>query len=144
MLCIYSSGCEFNKEIWISKLNFNLCKVFCTSGPNLVIIDWTGDKLSSRQAWGQWKNTHRQADAGNDSTQRPKLSSGKNDQMIHTCILCHKELDWTHLKSQSADLFRWLKKACNVWAILNHESKTKCEIIANLFWNQPTRNQPNL
>ena len=27
-----------------------LTKVFCTSGPNLVVLDWTGDELSLGQA----------------------------------------------------------------------------------------------
>ena len=53
-----------------------LTKVFYTSGPNLVILAWTGDKLWHGQA-SDWR-THRRTDAGNDNTQRPKLASGKN------------------------------------------------------------------
>ena len=40
----------------------NLTKVFCFSGPNLVILAWTGDELSSGQAsdWYTHKHRHRQ------------------------------------------------------------------------------------
>ena len=48
---------------------------------NLVILAERGDALSRRQArdWHTDGHTHRQIDAGNDNTQRPKLASGKND-----------------------------------------------------------------
>ena len=57
-----------------------LTKVFYTYGPNLVILAWTGDELSRGQACGYrtHRRTHRQTDAGNDNTRRPKLASGKN------------------------------------------------------------------
>ena len=57
-----------------------LTKVFYTYGPNLVILAWTGDELSRGQAsdWCTHRRTHRQTDAGNDNTRRPKLASGKN------------------------------------------------------------------
>ena len=48
-----------------------LTKVFCTSGPNLVILASMGD-------WHTHWQTHRHTDAGNDNNWRPKLSSGKN------------------------------------------------------------------
>ena len=62
-----------------------LTKVFYTDGPNLVIPAWTGDELSRRQAREYHTHrrtdgrTHKQTDAGNDNTWRPKLASGKND-----------------------------------------------------------------
>ena len=52
-----------------------LTKLFCTFGPNLVILAGTGPELSRRQA-SDW-HTHRHTDAGNDNTRRPKLASGK-------------------------------------------------------------------
>ena len=57
-----------------------LTKVFYISGPNLVILAETGDELSRGQArdWRTDGHTHRQTDAGNDNTRRPKLASGKN------------------------------------------------------------------
>ena len=66
-----------------------LPKVFYTYGPNLVILSWTGDELSRGQAH-DWR-THRQTDAGNDNTRRPKLASGKN-YSIHMTIQLHR---WT-------------------------------------------------
>ena len=55
-----------------------LTKVFYTYGPNLVILAWTGDELSCGQAsaYGTHGQTHRQTNAGNDNTRRPKLASG--------------------------------------------------------------------
>ena len=52
--------------------------MFCSCGPNLVILAWTRDKLSRGQASAY--RTHRQTDAANDNTRRPKLASGKNDK----------------------------------------------------------------
>ena len=42
-----------------------LTKVFCSSGPNLVILAWTGDKLSRGQAsdYRTQRRTHRQTQA---------------------------------------------------------------------------------
>ena len=42
-----------------------LTMVFCTSGPNLVILAWTGDELSRGQAsdWCTHRRTHRQTQA---------------------------------------------------------------------------------
>ena len=42
-----------------------LIKVLCSSGPNLVILAWTGDKLSSGQAsdYRTHRRTHRQTQA---------------------------------------------------------------------------------
>ena len=56
-------------------------KVFCISGPNLVILAWMGYELSCRQArdWYTHTQTYRPTNAGDDNTQRPKLASGKND-----------------------------------------------------------------
>ena len=155
---------DANKQDFENKLNFTcqaqstpkttgtLTKVFCTSGPNLVVLAQTGDELSHRQAqngvnfdfevkfdlegqgqslpktvgiltkvfyiygpnlvilaersdellrgqacdWRMDGHTHRQTDAGNDNTRRPKLASGKNgltwSQMyIHLQWFC-----WDH------------------------------------------------
>ena len=56
-----------------------LTKVFCTFGPNLVILTWTGPELSCGQAsdWYTDTRTHGHTDGGNDNTRRPKLASGK-------------------------------------------------------------------
>ena len=56
-----------------------LTKVFCCSGQNLVILAWTGDKLSRRQASDYRTHRRTQTDAGNDNTRRPKLASGKKE-----------------------------------------------------------------
>ena len=55
-----------------------LTKVFCTFGPILVILAWTGEKLSCEQAWVWLAHTATQTDESNDNTRRPKLASGKN------------------------------------------------------------------
>ena len=56
-----------------------LVKVFYTNGPSLVILAWTGDELSRghASAYRTHGRTHRQTDAGNDNTRRPKLALGK-------------------------------------------------------------------
>ena len=61
-----------------------LPKVIYTYGPNLVIIAWTGNELSGGQARGYrtHRRTHRQTDAGNDNTRRPKLASGKKESLF--------------------------------------------------------------
>ena len=60
-----------------------LTEVFCTSVLNLVILTWTGHKLSHRKAWSSHANTYThtdtQTDAGDNYTWRPKLASGKNE-----------------------------------------------------------------
>ena len=56
-----------------------LTKVFCFSGPNLVILAWTGDELLCGQASDWYTHT----DTGNDNTRRPKLASGKNYWQYH-------------------------------------------------------------
>ena len=70
-----------NKQDFENKLNLTcqaqstpktigiLTKVFCTSGPNLVILAWTGLELSHGQA-SYW-HTDGQTDAGNDNTRWP-------------------------------------------------------------------------
>ena len=65
-----------------------LTKVFCIFGPNLAILAWTGPELSPGQA-SDWHtdrqtdtHTHTHTDAGNDNTRRPKLASGKNDNIM--------------------------------------------------------------
>ena len=68
-----------------------LTKVFYISGPNLVILAERGDELSRAQAcdWRTDVHTHRQTDAGNDNTRRPKLALGKNiflDVVSHIVI----------------------------------------------------------
>ena len=54
-----------------------LTKLFCTFGPNLVILAWTGPELLPGQAIDTQPDTHRHTDAGNDNTRRLKLASGK-------------------------------------------------------------------
>ena len=64
------------------KTRGTLTKEFCIFDPNLVILAWTGDEWSRRQAW--WRTdglTDGRTDAGNDNTRRPKLASGKNVKM---------------------------------------------------------------
>ena len=58
-----------------------LTKVFYTYGLNLVILAWTGPKLSRGQASDYCTQTHTQTDAGNDNTRRPKLASGKKEPL---------------------------------------------------------------
>ena len=47
-----------------------------------MILAWTRDKLSRGQASAY--RTHRQTDAANDNTRRPKLASGKNREINGT------------------------------------------------------------
>ena len=72
-----------------------LTKVFYISGPNLVILAETGDELSRGQTrdWRTDGHTHRQTDAGNDNTRRPKLASGKNAWLWQWVSVEHKEHD---------------------------------------------------
>ena len=56
-----------------------LTKVFYTYGPNLVIhLSMNGWGVIARTSiWLPHTQTHKQTDAGNDNTRRPKLASGK-------------------------------------------------------------------
>ena len=54
-----------------------LTKVFCTCGPYLVILAWTGDELSCGQASGY--HTHRRTDGNTDrQTQATTIPEGQN------------------------------------------------------------------
>ena len=55
-----------------------LTKVFCTFGLNLVILAWTGEKLSREQAWVWHAHMATLTDESNDNTRKPKLALGKN------------------------------------------------------------------
>ena len=72
-LCIYSGGETGNNEIWSFKIKFNTGhsqslsktigisnKVFCTSGPNLVILARMGDELWHWQAFVVIHACHRE------------------------------------------------------------------------------------
>ena len=71
-----------------------LTKVFCSSGPNLVILAWTGDKLSRGQAsnYRTHRSTHRQ-------TQPTTKPEGQNWPRVKTWKTCKNWI--THL-----DIFR--------------------------------------
>ena len=73
-----------------------LTKVFYISGPHLVILAETGDELSRGQArdWRTDGHTHRQTDAGNDNTRRPKLASGKNSVKCTFCSAWVQNFEW--------------------------------------------------
>ena len=66
-----------------------ITKVFYTYCPNFVILAWMGVELSGGQASAYRTHrrtdgrTHRQTDAGNDNTRRPKLASGKKTTYIY-------------------------------------------------------------
>ena len=76
-----------------------LTKLFCTFGPNLVILAWTGTELSRGQTidrhtdWHTHTDTHTHTDAGNDNTRRPKLASGKNRCQMNALV----KVFWTTL-----------------------------------------------
>ena len=67
-----------------SKAIGTLPKLFCTSGPNVVILAWMDDELSCGEAHGSHTHGHihihmnTETDAANDNSQRPKLDSVKN------------------------------------------------------------------
>ena len=63
-----------------------LTEVFYTYGSNLAILARTGDELSRGQACGYstQRRTHRQTDAGNNNTRRPKLASGNKRNFVKT------------------------------------------------------------
>ena len=69
-----------------------LTKVIYTYDSNLVILAWMGDGLSRRQASVYRTHrrtegrTHRQTDAGNDNTRRPKLAFGKDPTPTEVAI----------------------------------------------------------
>ena len=70
--------------------SLKLVEAFCTSGPNLVIFAWMGDDFSYGHARDWHMDTQNtQADAGNDNTQRPKLSSCKNWMQGYEIISGH-------------------------------------------------------
>ena len=81
-----------------------LTKVFYTCGPNLVILARTGDELSRGQACGYrtHRRTHRQTDAGNDNTRRPKLASGK--KVSQTDRQTDRRTDWSVLRAAWSQL----------------------------------------
>ena len=58
-----------------------LTKVFYTYGVNLVILAWSGVKLSRGQTW---RRTDVRTYAGNDDTRRPILASGKKVKLVLT------------------------------------------------------------
>ena len=59
-----------------------LIKAFCSSGPNLVILAWTGDKLSSGQAsdYRTHRRTHRQ-------TQATTIPEGQNWPRVKSTLI---------------------------------------------------------
>ena len=63
-----------------------LTKVFCTYGPNVVTLAWTGDKLLCRQTWWRMDGW---TDADNDNTWRPKQASGIKIHISHTFFFSH-------------------------------------------------------
>ena len=71
----------------LPKTKVILTKVFYMYGPNLVILAERGDELSHGQArdWRTGGHTHRQTDAGNDNTRRPKLASGNKNWYTSCC-----------------------------------------------------------
>ena len=67
-MAIYYFEVEFDLEVQVQstpKTIGILTKVFCSSGPNLVFLAWTGDKLSRGQAsdYRTHRRTHRQTQA---------------------------------------------------------------------------------
>ena len=86
----FDFGFQFDLEGWGQsppKTIGILTKVVHTYGPNLVILAWRGEELLRGQAhdWYTHRWTHRQTDAGNYNSRRPKLASGKN-------WWCHNEI----------------------------------------------------
>ena len=81
-----------------------LTKVFYIYGPNLVVLDETGDELSRGQArdWHTDGHTHTQIDAGNDNTRRPKLASGNkflwNQNKNNVSFNCQEGGIFSHIK----------------------------------------------
>ena len=117
--------------------------MFCSCGPNLVILAWTRDKLSRGQASAY--RTHRQTDAANDNTRRPKLASGKNHhlhigglmqdgsissalarEILQYCtkpsiyIFCWHSLAINHYKQDTTDQMLFSKQMLRTCKILGH------------------------
>ena len=65
-----------------------LTKVFYIYDLNLVILAERGDELLRGQArdWRMDGHTHRQTDAGNDNTRRPKLAWGNDNTCGNNAI----------------------------------------------------------
>ena len=79
-----------------------LIKVFCSSGPNLVILAWTGDKLSSGQAsdYRTHRRTHRQTQATTipegQNWPRVKIEGLiKSIGFLHFHVLFHKKMPYS-------------------------------------------------
>ena len=100
-----------------------LNKVFCSCCPNLVILVWTRDKLSREQASAY--RTHRQTDAANDNTRRPKLASGKNRYVKTLCIIFHIRRN------------KWLvSNSILTWSVYQHCNEVGLSVSSNLSRNQ--------
>ena len=72
--------------------------VFCFSGPNLVILAWTGDEWLCGQASDWYTHT----DTGNDNTRRPKLASGNKNKSHYIDFHRKKSIN---MKLKRRDIF---------------------------------------
>ena len=68
----------------LHKTKGTITKLFCTFGPNLVILAWMDPELSRGQIsdWHTDWHTHRHTYADNGNIRRPKLASGNKEKWI--------------------------------------------------------------
>ena len=80
-----------------------LIKVFCTSGPNLVVLAWTGDKLSHGQAQNGANFDFEGKFDLEGKGQSPLKTIGILTKVFYTCVSNLVILAWTGLDKQVID-----------------------------------------
>ena len=74
---------------------------------NLVILIWTGDKLSHEQTQGWHTDGRTHTYAGNDNTRSPKLASGNNYHVyviVNTISYVYAVTEINNINNQKQDV----------------------------------------
>ena len=86
-----------------------LTKVFCFSGPNLVILAWTGDELSCRQGsdWYTHRHRHTQATTIPGGQNWPRVKMGYCGQEKNEVIRGKWQANHTYTSKAKEHLMIW-------------------------------------
>ena len=84
-----------------------LTKVFCTSGPNLVVLAWTGDELSLGQAQNGVNFYFEGKFELEGKGQSPPKTIGILTKVFYTCVLNLVILAWTGLELSRGQASDW-------------------------------------
>ena len=84
-----------------------LINVFCTSGPNLVVLAWTGDELSHRQAQNGVNFYFEGAFDLEGKGQLPHKTIGILTKVFYTCVSNLMILAWTDLELSPEQASDW-------------------------------------